>query len=66
VDVTNPNAPRYLQALQTGDAPVGVLFISAIDSPTRKPLVVTSCEGDGTVIVFQMSGTEQDVNNYSE
>ncbi|MBT1704054.1 choice-of-anchor I family protein [Chryseosolibacter indicus] len=59
VDVTNPNAPIFLQALQTGDAPEGVLFIPAEDSPNKKAIVVTSCEGDGTVNVFQLSGQDQ-------
>jgi hypothetical protein len=53
VDVTNPAAPLLLQALHTGDAPEGVLFISAEDSPTAHSLLVSSCEGDGKVNVFQ-------------
>jgi hypothetical protein len=59
VDVTNPEAPAFLQVLQTGDAPEGVLFIPANESPNGRHLVVTSCEGDGTVNVFQLSGEEQ-------
>ena len=61
VDVTNPGAPIYLQVLHTGDAPEGVLFISAKESPNKKSLLVTSCEGDGTVQVFQLSGEEEDL-----
>ncbi|MBT1708421.1 choice-of-anchor I family protein [Fulvivirgaceae bacterium PWU5] len=53
VDVTNPAAPQLLQALHTGDAPEGILFISAEDSPTGHSLLVSSCEGDGKVNVFQ-------------
>ena len=52
VDVTHPSSPIYLQVLHTGDAPEGVLFIPKHESPINKSLVVTSCEGDGTVQVF--------------
>jgi DNA-binding beta-propeller fold protein YncE len=61
VDVTSPGAPLFLQVVQTGDAPEGVLFIPAHESPNRKSLVVTSCEGDGTVQVFQLSEEETDL-----
>jgi DNA-binding beta-propeller fold protein YncE len=53
VDVTNPTAPQFLQALHTGDAPEGVLFVPAADSPTGHSLLISSCEGDGKVNVFQ-------------
>jgi DNA-binding beta-propeller fold protein YncE len=52
-DVTNPNAPVYLQTLKTGDAPEGLLFISASKSPTKRSLVIVSSEGDGTIKIFQ-------------
>jgi hypothetical protein len=58
VDVTNPFSPLYIDVLATGDAPEGVLFIPAHESPINKPLLVTSCEGDGTVQVFTLSGEE--------
>lgn len=58
-DVTNPANPIFLQVLQTGDAPEGVLFIPASESPNKKSIVITSCEGDGTVNVFQLSNEEQ-------
>ncbi|MEJ7646449.1 MAG: choice-of-anchor I family protein [Chryseolinea sp.] len=61
VDVTNPYSPLYLQVLHTGDAPEGVLFIPADESPNKKSLIVTSCEGDGTVQVFQLSGGEAEM-----
>lgn len=60
VDVTTPSSPIYLQVLATGDAPEGILFIPAYESPNGKSLVVTSCEGDGTVQVFQLSTEEQE------
>lgn len=61
VDVTSPFAPIFLQVLHTGDAPEGVLFIPANESPNKKSLLVTSCEGDGTIHVFQLSGEEADL-----
>lgn len=62
VDVTYPSSPIFLQVLQTGDAPEGVLFIPKHESPNNKSLVVTSCEGDGTVQVFQLTEQESDLN----
>jgi DNA-binding beta-propeller fold protein YncE len=52
-DVTNPNAPVYLQTLKTGDAPEGLLFIPASKSPTKRSLVIVSSEADGTIKIFQ-------------
>jgi hypothetical protein len=51
-DVSNPGAPVFLQLLKSGDAPEGVLFVSAKDSPTKKSLLIVSSEGDGVVKVF--------------
>lgn len=51
-DVTNPVSPVFLQMLKCGDAPEGVLFIPAKDSPTKKSLVVVSSENDGVVKVY--------------
>ena len=52
-DITNPKAPVFLQLLKTGDAPEGVMFIPAKDSPTKKSLLVVSSENDGVIKVFQ-------------
>lgn len=52
-DVTDPKNPVFLQVLKTGDAPEGVLFIPAKNSPTLKSLVVVSSEGDGVIKVYQ-------------
>lgn len=52
-DVSNPSSPKFLQIIKTGDAPEGVLFIPAHESPNGKSLLVTSNEGDGTVKFFQ-------------
>jgi hypothetical protein len=52
-DVSNPSNPKFLKILPTGDAPEGVLFIPAKESPTKKSLLVVSSEGDGTIKVYQ-------------
>lgn len=52
-DVTNPSKPSFIKLLHTGDAPEGLLFIPASDSPTNKSLLVVSSEGDGTIKVYQ-------------
>ncbi len=51
-DVTNPLAPVFLQMVKCGDAPEGVLFIPAKDSPTKKSLLIISSENDGFVKIF--------------
>jgi len=51
-DVTIPTAPAFLQLLKCGDAPEGVLFIPAKNSPTKKSLLVVSSEGDGVLKVY--------------
>lgn len=52
-DITNPASPQYLQSIKTGDAPEGLLFIPASKSPTKRSLVIVSCEGDGSVKIYQ-------------
>ncbi|WP_276503177.1 choice-of-anchor I family protein [Terrimonas pollutisoli] len=51
-DVSNPLQPQFLQILETGDAPEGVLFISAKDSPNKRSILVVSSENDGKVKVY--------------
>ncbi|SDJ78968.1 hypothetical protein SAMN04487898_104283 [Pedobacter sp. ok626] len=51
-DVTIPAAPVFLKLLKCGDAPEGVLFIPAKNSPTKKSLLVVSSEGDGVLKVY--------------
>ena len=51
-DVTTPSKPVFLQLLKCGDAPEGVLFIAAKDSPTKKSLLLVSSEGDGVIKVY--------------
>lgn len=51
-DITNPKAPVFLQTVTCGDAPEGIMFIPAKDSPTKKSLLVVSSENDGQVKVY--------------
>ncbi len=48
-DITNPQSAKFLQLLSTGDAPEGVLFIDAKDSPNGRSLLIVSSEEDGVV-----------------
>jgi hypothetical protein len=52
-DISNPYHPQFIKTLISGDAPEGLLFIPAKDSPSRKSLLVVSSEGDGTISIFQ-------------
>lgn len=52
-DVSNPAAPQFLQLLETGDAPEGLLFVPASQSPNGRSMLVVSNEGDGTVRIYQ-------------
>ncbi|WP_291913307.1 choice-of-anchor I family protein [Chitinophaga sp. CB10] len=52
-DVTNPTNPSFLQLLKTGDAPEGVMFIHAADSPIKQSLLIVSSEGDGVVKIYK-------------
>lgn len=52
-DVTVPTEPRFIKLIKTGDAPEGVLFISASKSPIQQSLLVVSSENDGVVKVYK-------------
>jgi hypothetical protein len=52
-DVTTPGSPQFLQLLKTGDAPEGVMFIPAKDSPVNQSLLIVSSEGDGVVKIYK-------------
>lgn len=52
-DISNPYNPRFIKTLISGDAPEGLLFIPAQESPSRKSLLVVSSEGDGTIKIYQ-------------
>jgi len=51
-DVTNPVKPSLRQWILTGDAPEGILFVPAEESPNGKSLVIVSSEGDGTIRIY--------------
>lgn len=51
-DVTNPAAPVFLSIVKCGDAPEGVLFIPAQNSPLKRSLLVVSSENDGVIKVY--------------
>jgi len=52
-DISDPTAPMFISVLKTGDAPEGILFIAASESPNGKSLLVVSSEDDGQVIIYQ-------------
>lgn len=52
-DVTNPAAPVFVKILPTGDAPEGVLFISASKSPIQQSLLIVSSENDGNLKIYK-------------
>ncbi|GGD42639.1 alkaline phosphatase [Emticicia aquatilis] len=52
-DITNPTAPVFIKMIKTGDAPEGVLFISASKSPIQQSLIVVSSENDGLIKVYK-------------
>ena len=57
-DVSDPNAPSFVQYISTAPAhqsPEGILFIKEDDSPNGKALVVTSNEVSGTTRIFQVN-----------
>lgn len=52
-DLSNPAAPQFLQLLNTGDAPEGVLYVSPKNSPNGRSLLIVSSEEDGVVKAYQ-------------
>lgn len=52
-DITIPSTPKFVQLFSTGDAPEGLMFVKAKDSPNGRSLLIVSNEDDGTVKFFQ-------------
>jgi DNA-binding beta-propeller fold protein YncE len=52
-DISNPLAPQFLQSLKTGDAPEGLLYIPAKNSPVKRSLLIVSSENDGNIKIYQ-------------
>lgn len=53
-DISQPTSPVLIKILKTGDAPEGVTFVPACDSPTKKSLLIVSSENDGVVKVYSV------------
>ena len=51
-NITDPDSPVYLQWLNCGVGPEGVVFVSSSDSPNGKGLLIVSSEVDGIVKIF--------------
>ncbi|MCC5613839.1 choice-of-anchor I family protein [Nostoc sp. CHAB 5836] len=56
-EVTNPQAPTFVEYINTPEdiAIEGLTFVSAADSPTGKPLLVTTNEVSKTVAMFEIT-----------
>ncbi|OUC16227.1 MAG: hypothetical protein B0A82_02730 [Alkalinema sp. CACIAM 70d] len=56
-EVTNPTKPQFIEYINTPEDTgiEGLTFISAADSPTGKPLLVTANEVSKTVAVFEFT-----------
>jgi len=52
-DITNPYKPQFVKILKSGDAPEGLVFVPAEDSPNEKSLLIVSSEDDGQVKIYQ-------------
>jgi len=54
-DITDMSNITFKQFLKTtgDDAPEGILFVSAVDSPNGNPLLVVSNEDSGNVTIYQ-------------
>jgi len=59
-DVTSPASPSFVTYANTrngatGDrAPEGIVFVPAVDSPNKHPLLIVGNEASGSVAVFQI------------
>jgi uncharacterized protein len=56
-EVTNPTKPQFIEYINTPEdvGPEGLTFILAADSPTGKPLLVTTSEVSKSVAVFEFT-----------
>ncbi|MEC9373774.1 MAG: hypothetical protein VYC34_08020, partial [Planctomycetota bacterium] len=59
LDVADPTNLRLIDlcmTAETGDlAPEGILYISADDSPTSTPLLITAFEVPGAILIFEIT-----------
>ncbi len=60
-DITNPVNPVYSQTLthpdNSDDAPEGLLFIPAVNSPSSNPLLIVSNEESATVSIWESNSS---------
>ncbi|MDX1978223.1 MAG: choice-of-anchor I family protein, partial [Pseudanabaenaceae cyanobacterium bins.68] len=59
-DVTNPNAPTFVEYVNTGAsdrAPEGLTFIPATESPNGAALLILSNEVGNSTLIFNVGGT---------
>jgi predicted extracellular nuclease len=56
-EVTNPVSPQFIEYINTPEdvGPEGLTFVSAADSPTGKPLLITANEISRTTAVFEFT-----------
>ncbi len=52
-DLTDPLHPKFLQVLETGIGPEGILFVNKNESPNGKSLLIVSSEVDGKIKLYQ-------------
>jgi hypothetical protein len=64
-DVTDPNQPQLVQYINTPEdiGTEGLTFVSATDSPTGKPLLITASEVSRTITVFEININEEIPNS---
>ncbi len=56
-DISNPAAPKFVQYINTleDNGVEGIVFVAAANSPTGKPLVITSAEVSRTISVYEVN-----------
>ncbi|MEM1081852.1 MAG: choice-of-anchor I family protein [Pseudomonadota bacterium] len=55
-DPTNPQLVRFVEAEDTDEAPEGVLFVEAADTPTGNPWLLLTFEDTGTIGLYELTG----------
>ena len=66
-DITNPVSPTFVQYVNPAEdrGVEGLVFVSAADSPTGKPLVITANETSNTVSVFETAAAPVTTGNFT-
>jgi hypothetical protein len=66
-DITNPASPTFVQYVNPAEdrGVEGLVFVSAADSPTGKPLVITANETSNTVSVFETAAAPATTGNFT-